>query len=187
MLPELNSSGYLEIFIGPMFAGKTSKILELYKKYSLCDINTTIINYIEDTRYDDSLVSTHDLHKAPCLQLKNLFDLKFDNHQFISTQVFLINEGQFFDDILKWVREAIETHKKVIFICGLDGDYKRNKFGNLLDLIPLCDNVTKLTAYCMKCKNSPAIFSQRITNEKEQKLIHSDKYMPVCRKCYIIL
>ena len=187
MLPELHSHGYLELFIGPMFSGKTSKLLELYKKYKLCNIKTTIINYIEDIRYDDSLLSTHDLNKAPCLQLKNLSELNFHSNDFITTEVFLINEGQFFVDIVEWVKEAIQVYNKVIFICGLDGDFKRNKFGDLLDLIPFCDNVTKLTAYCMKCKNAPAIFSQRISNEKEQKLIHSNKYIPVCRKCYIIL
>ena len=52
MLPELHSHGYLELFIGPMFSGKTSKLLELYKKYKLCNIKTTIINYIEDMEID---------------------------------------------------------------------------------------------------------------------------------------
>jgi thymidine kinase len=76
-------------------------------------------------------------------------------------------------------------HNKKIYICGLDGDFERKKFGQILELIPFCDKVTKLTSLCSICKNgTPAIFSLRITNEKEQTVIGSENYLPVCRDCY---
>ena len=75
--------------------------------------------------------------------------------------------------------------KKKIYICGLDGDFERKKFGQILNLIPLCDKVTKLTSLCSLCKNGTAgIFSKRITCEKEQTVVGSDNYIPVCRSCY---
>jgi thymidine kinase len=77
------------------------------------------------------------------------------------------------------------NHNKKVFICGLDGDFERKKFGCILDLIPHCDKVTKLTSLCNLCKNGEsAIFSIRLTNEKTQTLIGSDNYIPVCRSCY---
>ena len=36
--------GYLEIIKGPMFSGKTTRIMEIYKKYKFCDIKTMVIN-----------------------------------------------------------------------------------------------------------------------------------------------
>ena len=82
------------------------------------------------------------------------------------------------------VVDILEKNKK-IYICGLDGDFNRNKFGALLDLIPLCDKVHKLTAMCSLCKNgTPGIFSLRLSNETDQTIIGSDNYIPVCRKCY---
>ena len=57
------------------------------------------------------------------------------------------------------------NNKKQVYICGLDGDFKRDKFGKMLDLIPLCDKVTKLSAICVKCKHT-AIFSKRLTKEE---------------------
>jgi thymidine kinase len=67
----------------------------------------------------------------------------------------------------------------------LDGDFERKKFGTILDLIPLCDKVTKMTSLCSRCRDGTAgIFSLRITQEKTQFLIGSDNYIPVCRKCY---
>ena len=80
----------------------------------------------------------------------------------------------------------LDTTKKHIYVCGLDGDSKRNKFGQILDLIPLSDKVTKLTAICGICKDgTPAIFSLRCSKELEQKVIGTDNYIPVCRNCYI--
>ena len=76
-------------------------------------------------------------------------------------------------------------YNKKIYISGLDGDFERKKFGNILDLIPHCDNVRKLKSLCSICKNgTPGIFSMRLTNEKEQTLVGSDNYIPVCRNCY---
>jgi thymidine kinase len=99
-------------------------------------------------------------------------------------EVILINEGQFFDDLQPCVLQMLSEKKKV-YIAGLDGDFERKKFGSLLDLIPLCDKVTKLTSLCSICKNGThGIFSLRLTKEKQQMLIGSDNYIPVCRHCY---
>ena len=76
-------------------------------------------------------------------------------------------------------------YNKKVYICGLDGDFERKKFGQILDLIPMCDKVTKLTSLCSQCKDgTPGIFSMRLTNETAQTVVGSDNYIPVCRKCY---
>ena len=99
-----------------------------------------------------------------------------------------INEGQFFDDIVPWVKNLVDKHQKQVYICGLDGDFKRERFGNLLDLVPMCDKVTKLTALCGFCKDGTrAIFTYRTSASNEQVLIgEKDSYVPLCRKCYNI-
>jgi len=77
------------------------------------------------------------------------------------------------------------NNKKKVYVCGLDGDFERKKFGSILDLIPLCDKVTKLTSLCSLCKDGTlGIFSMRLTCDKEQTLVGSDNYIPVCRMCY---
>jgi len=193
------SAGYLELIIGPMYSGKTSKLLELYKQFTFCGINTMVINYHADTRYSDTHLSTHDKTMIPCKQAHTLHgdiaDLNNPNYiqetdqqiEFINAQVILINEGQFFEDIVSWTKCATEVYKKSVYICGLDGDFKREKFGSWLDLIPLCDKVSKLHSYCSHCKKKPAIFSHRLSKEKEQIMIGSDCYVPLCRGCYLAI
>jgi thymidine kinase len=196
---EISSvSGYLELFIGPMFSGKTSKLLELYKQAKFCDIPVAVFNHSLDTRYHDSMLSTHDKVMIPCIQTSSLLDLYMFPHEPIESdnilnrirenirkaEFILINEGQFFEDLFPAVIEMLKDGKKV-YIAGLDGDFERKKFGSLLELIPLCDKVTKLTSLCSICKDgTPGIFSLRLTQEKQQTLIGSDNYIPVCRNCY---
>jgi thymidine kinase len=195
-----SESGYLEIILGPMFASKTTRLVEIYKQCVFCDISVAVINHSIDNRYDEELLSTHDHIKIPCIKTERLFDLWTDNidmesnienvprirdkFKVASSSVILINEGQFFPDLEEFVKILL-SHDKKIYICGLDGDFERKKFGQILDLIPLCDKVTKLTSLCSLCKNgTPGIFSKRISSEKEQTVVGSDNYIPVCRNCY---
>lgn len=183
--PQSNS-GYLELIMGPMFSGKTSRLIEIYKKCKFCNIPSVVINHSTDTRYHDHLLSSHDKVMIPCIQTPNLTNI-LENREVKLAQVILINEGQFFDDLYSCIVEKWLKENKIIYVCGLDGDFERKKFGKILDLIPLCDQVHKLASLCSICKNgTPGIFSKRISQEKEQTIIGSDNYIPVCRSCYEI-
>lgn len=189
--------GYLEIIIGPMFSGKTSKLMELYKQCCYCNIPVSVINHVNDQRYHQTLMSNHDKLMIPCIQTSKLSDIwnydlldnsynnKSDDHINIkNAKVILINEAQFFDDLDVIIPEMLAENKH-IYVSGLDGDFERKKFGKILDLIPLCDKITKLNSLCALCKNGvKGIFSHRLTDDKTQKVIGSENYIPVCRCCY---
>ena len=195
MTTSNNNTGYLEIILGPMYASKSTRLVEIYKQCKFCNIPVTAINHTIDNRYDNELLSTHDHVKIPCLQASQLNDIWTDNGYqktgdkrdytvLRNSDVILINEGQFFQDLYDVVVDML-LHNKKVYVCGLDGDFERKKFGQILDLIPLCDKVTKLSSLCSLCKNgTPGIFSLRLTKEKQQTLVGSDNYIPVCRKCY---
>jgi len=64
-------------------------------------------------------------------------------------------------------------------------DFGRKKFGSVLDIVPLADSVTKLTARCELC-GCRAFFTLRKTQETKTELIGgADVYMPVCRQHYM--
>ena len=195
--------GYLEIIKGPMFSGKTTRIMDIYKQYSFCDIKTMVINYEKDNRYSDNMLSSHDKIMIPCIKAITLAEVvaiadpsakETDSLaasisgkyalEFLEAKAILINEGQFFADIVEWVRLAVEKYHKNVYICGLNSDFKRNKFGNWLDLETISDNVVMLHSFCSRCKKRPAIFSHRLSRETEVEVIGADCYIPVCRKCY---
>ena len=143
-------SGYLEIILGGMYAGKTSRLVEIYKQCNFCNISIAVINHSIDNRYDEQLLSTHDKVKIPCIKTDKLFDIWgehisleediklfpriTDTLKIANSEVILINEGQFFCDLEDFVKRLLYYGKKV-YVCGLDGDFERKKFGQILDLI----------------------------------------------------
>ena len=195
-------AGYLELIIGPMYSSKTTTLVEVYNKCKFCNISIAVINHTIDNRYDEELLSTHDQIKIPCIKTERLMDLWMDSSinilednisnipriqekfKICRSEVILINEGQFFPDLKEFVDKLLK-HEKKVYICGLDGDFERKKFGQILDIIPLCDKIYKLTSLCSLCKNgNKGIFSMRLSDEKEQTVVGSENYIPVCRDCY---
>ena len=155
--------GHLSICCGCMFSGKTSWLMDQFKKYSYIGKSIAVINYADDKRYHESHLSTHDKHMIPCIQSHLLKDVY---NEMEKVDVILINEGQFFPDLYKIVVEMVEKKNKIVHIAALDGDFKRNVFGEILQLIPRCDDYLKLHALCAKCKDgTKASFSHRISTE----------------------
>ena len=185
---EREKTGYLEIILGPMWSGKTSALLKIYRQYSFCKSRVCVINYKADDRYSETMLSTHDKEMIPCIMGFSMEEImKTHKSEIENSDVILVNEGQFFSDIVPFTINMVEEEGKKVYICGLDGDFQRNKIGNLLDLIPMCDKMSKLHSLCSMCKNGTlAPFTFRSTCETEQVLIGNDIYMPLCRSCYNI-
>jgi len=182
-------SGYLELILGPMWSGKTSMLLTYHRQFCFCKLNVCVINFKADDRYSETMLSTHDKQMIPCIMgfsMEEIMQIPENADNINECDVILINEGQFFHDIVDFTRRMVEERRKKVYICGLDGDFKREKIGKLLDLVPMSDKVTKLRALCGKCKDgTPAPFSFRNSSSNEQVVIGADDiYIPVCRKCY---
>jgi len=166
----------LHLIIGPMFSGKTTRLIELSKSFSA----PIFINYLLDKRYHHSLLSTHDGIMVPCIQSLDLSSILENTKE---ADAIFINEGQFFQDLVDCVKTLVEIHNKKVYVCGLDGDFLRNPFGDILSLIPLCDTLEKRSAKCI-C-GSPAHFTYRNSSHKEVIVIGTTEYNSLCRTCYL--
>eukprot|EP00201_Polytomella_parva_P008834 CAMPEP_0175056044 /NCGR_PEP_ID=MMETSP0052_2-20121109/10438_1 /TAXON_ID=51329 ORGANISM="Polytomella parva, Strain SAG 63-3" /NCGR_SAMPLE_ID=MMETSP0052_2 /ASSEMBLY_ACC=CAM_ASM_000194 /LENGTH=134 /DNA_ID=CAMNT_0016320999 /DNA_START=436 /DNA_END=836 /DNA_ORIENTATION=- len=106
-----------------------------------------------------------------------------------SYSVIAIDEAQFFPDLVEFASYEADIGKKTVIVAGLNGDFRRQKIGQVLDLISHADIVLKLFARCTSCQNegltTPAIFSSRTTLETSQEVVGgSDKYVSLCRFHY---
>lgn len=177
----------LELIYGCMFSGKTTKLIERYNELKdkyIC----LAINYIFDKRYtnEDKIVS-HDKNDIDCICIQDLKELrenieysnKLDKAEFI-----FINEGQFFKDLRGWVLWAMQ--KKNTVLCGLDLDYKRENFGDIMNLVKNAYKVHHMKGKCDKC-SSESLFTHRLVDNDNQVLIGSSEYIPVCEECWNIL
>lgn len=174
----------IEIILGCMFSGKSTELLRRINRYEAIGKKILIINHVNDVRTDKS-IKTHSNITKKAKKLYNLMPV-IDSSEFIESEVIGIDESQFFTDLIEFV-EIAEKFNKIIIISGLDGDYLRKPIGQILQLIPMCDEVVKLTALDMIDQDgSLAIFSKRIVNNDNQVLVGSDEsYIAVSRKNYL--
>ena len=176
----------IHLIIGPMFSGKTTALINTYRQY--CDLyrvdNLLLVNHAMDAeRYLADEILTHDNDSEKCCGVNSLYDIRFEPSQ---CKAIFINEAQLFDRLREWVLQQLDINENLqIFLCGLDSDFKRERFGELLDLIPYATSVQKLQGCCSTegC-TTPSLFTHRVTTDTAQVVIGTDNYIPVCRRCY---
>lgn len=172
----------IEIIIGPMFSGKSTELLRRLNRYNAININTLVINHTLDKRTNNS-IKTHNNLKMDALKVTNLVEI-IDTDTYKKASIIGIDEAQFFSDLKEFIVKS-ESQNKTIIIAGLDGDYLRKPFGQILECIPLCDDLLKLKSMCTLCKDgTPALFSKRIIEKKDKVLVGDKEYIAVCRKHY---
>ena len=183
-MSESKNEGRIVLILGPMFSGKSTRLIEVIRKYTFKAKKTIMIKYFADQRYsenkDKSEVITHDLIKYDSINCKNLRDSietikKYD--------VIGIDEGQFFLDLVE-VCEELSLLKKIIVIAALNGDFRMEPFPVIAKIISKADKIKLLKAYCFNC-HKDARFSLRIVQSNETVLIGAgESYKPACRECH---
>lgn len=187
------TTGFLDVIIGPMYSGKTDYLLRELNIFSIMGARTLYVNHSLDTRGEifsshNPLISPDSLGK---IDTKKVFDVA----ELISAAddylVIGIDEAQFFNGLKDAVMHLVEEKGKRVLVAGLSGNYLREPFGDLIQLIPVCDRVTKLSSCCSICAKAKQIkqahFSHRIQSEMKKEILvgAKDEYIPLCRECFI--
>lgn len=175
----------LQIYLGPMFAGKSSEILRIVNRYKAINKKLCILSYSGDNRYtSEDILMNHNSVGVPCRKVQELSHaLSFE---YKDSEIVIIDEAQFFPDLYTFVLQAVEQDKKNVIIVGLDGDADRKPFGQILQCIPLADDIFKLKAFCKLCGDgTEALFSFCQKRKTDQICVGgAELYIPLCRKHY---
>ena len=176
----------VEIIIGNMFSGKTSELIRRLKRYRVLGKSISVINSSKDTRSEKDVIHSHDGVDFDCLKLNKLSNALLDKN-FCDADVVAVDEAQFFVNLKGFVQMCLFL-KKTVILTGLDADYKQEKFGQIIDCIPVADSVTKLSALCMRCKDgTPGPFTKRLVDTNELELVGGcETYEAVCRHHLIV-
>ena len=67
---------------------------------------------------------------------------------------------------------------------ALNGTFEKKGWNNILQLIPLCEKVKKLSAICLVCNGSANYTFRKCSGLEEEMIGGADIYMPLCRECY---
>ena len=180
-MSETKNEGRIELILGPMFSGKSTRLIEIIRKYTYKAKKTIMIKFFADKRYSEkSEVVTHDLIKYDSIDCEKLRDSieKIKEYDVIG-----IDEGQFFPDLVE-VCEELSLLNKIVIIAALNGDFRMEPFPVISRIISKADKIKLLKAYCFNC-HKDAKFSLRIVQSNETVLIGAgDAYKPACRQCH---
>lgn len=168
--------GELTIICGSMFSGKSTELLNLYKKKKIQNKKCILIcsklvghvythnNTIENTDYS-------------VFQLSELQNIDISN-----SEIF-IDEGHFFQDIML-VSDFLKN-KNNVTISTLTTNYKYEPFEDIGRLMCYADNIIKFTSICEFCKLDNGKVNHRIADSDDLILVgKKDKYVPLCYKCF---
>ena len=181
------SVGSIHLIMACMFSGKSTELIRLANRYRVLDKKVLVIKHSLDIRYSLNKVSTHEKQTIECVTASNLHEEINKSKKYIESDVIIIEEAQFFEDLYRFVIDACDNDFKDVIVVGLDGDSNKEEFGEILRLIPKSDTYKKLYGLCVKCKDgTPACFTQRLVSNKDQVLIGSHEFIAVCRKHHTI-
>lgn len=178
--------GKIELITGPMFAGKTTELIRRIEEANARDHKVLVVKSDKDTRYSHNNIASHTGKFIPCLAVGSLGEILQNPHKkdFDAVSTIAIDEAQFFPDLYEFVTVAADIHCKVVYVSGLVGDFRRSRFGQMLDLVPHAESILKLNARCEVCQKD-AFFTQRTVAAAGQELVGgAEAYRPVCREHY---
>ena len=173
----------IEVFTGPMFAGKTTGLLDRVHYFRGAGIPTLLIKHASDKRYDAGrTVTTHSGIALACESASDVTDIAILTQNNPDVKVVAIDEVQFFEgDVAGWAVLARSVGIAVI-VAGLDRESSGRTFGPMGELLAQADVVHKLNTYC-RC-GFRAHQTRRKLDAPEGMIGGSERYESVCWKCY---
>lgn len=185
-------TGKLVVITGPMFSGKTSRLLELLEREMRAGRRTILFKPELDHRYSKAHVVTHKGIMLPAvISPIGSKARKFILEKSDSFDVIGVDEAQFWDSKsnLHELLDELVFLKKLVYVSALNKNIKNEAFETTSNLLSSADEIHALTSVCAKCGND-ATLTQKIKNNKEVfgKVIEvggNGKYEPRCRNCYV--
>ena len=138
--------GRIDLICGPRYAGKTTELCRLLNRYSVMGLKSIVIK-------------NQSLEDFKTIYLKNLSDI-FDS-SILSNDVIAIDDAHQYDNLTEIIPIlADKLHKKVI-VSGLDNEEEYKIYENVVNLIPHCESLNKLQAFCEEKRDgTPASFTK---------------------------
>lgn len=186
-----HQAGSISIYFGCMFSGKTEEIITKVYRRAYAQRAGVIIKYALDNRYaEGNELATHsEIRLKSTVGSKNCAPVRIQSAHLLKNVVIDekettigIDEGQFYSDLVEmctvWMNQG-----KHIYIAALDGDFKKQPFGDVWQLIPLASHVCKLTAIC-QCGRK-GIYTRRTQSHDSQVMIGGKElYQASCANCW---
>lgn len=166
---------------GPMFGGKSTELVKIYKQELKFDRKVAAFKPELDTR-DTNMIKTHDGKVIEANIIRNFTD----GQKCFEYDTVLFDEFQFFKPFIIDLVKSLSLSGKWVVCAGLDHWWTKEPTERYLDLMNKT-GVTDLRKPRGKCRfcGATAVWTDKLT--ADNKLIDcggKGKYVPTCDCCY---
>lgn len=174
----------LIVVAGPMFAGKTTWLLDYAKQ--LPKDSFKVFKPSIDTRYAKAAVVSHNGGKIAADNLDTATPLfpKLSK----KVQTILVDEANFFHhaSLLPEIQKQVAVGRAIICV-GLMYDFLKKPFGATPHLAKMADEFIQLYAICDRCGKKAKHSYRKIADKTQVVVGAAESYGPCCVTCWRIL
>lgn len=165
----------LTMYVGPMFAGKSTKLIQEYKE---CTASKFFGKFTLGPCSKNEEIKTHGNIKQVGNLIKSLNDIPGD------TDVLFLDEVQFVQD---WSNFHDLCQDKIIYMSGLDRDSIGNVFEDVVALMGHATYVYKIHGTCPNgFRTEFSLRQNKDINKSRLVETSGEEFTPVCRKCFYL-
>lgn len=174
------------VIYGCMFAEKSTELIEFAHFLTSIGKRILVLKHSWDDRYDQTAIVTHRGEKFPAMSLSRLSAVPTEALE--SADTVLIDEGQFFPDLIDFAKQ-VDAMDKCLIVAGLDLTFQKKPFGQILELAAISVAHQQKVATCAQC-GDVAMYTMRLKQklpegQKDEVVVvgGADLYQPACERC----
>jgi thymidine kinase len=173
---------------GTMNSGKSIDILKTAHNYREQGKTVILFTSPADDRYGEGKITSRiGMQEEALLINENVFDLV----EYLMPNCVIVDEVQFCkEEDIDQLAMIVDVLDIPVICYGLMTDFQSKLFEGSKRLLELADRIEEIKTICWYC-NSKARFNTRFKDGKaifvgsQVEIGGNDKYLPLCRKCYI--
>mgnify|MGYP001560577821 CR=1 FL=1 len=174
------------LYIGPMFAGKTSRML-IDMSSASHGLRSMLFKAKMDNRDNTEKIKSHSgMVKSEAIMINTGKDILEYADDY---DIYGIDELHFMGKDIHKVIKTLLCLGKCVFATGLNSDYRRKTWISVYKCIPYASSIIFLSGKCSMCE-SPSTCSylknsKKYKDCKELLISSSSIFIPLCSKCYM--
>ena len=176
--------------LGPMMSGKSTQLLRYLERSIRGNKKVCLIRPMIDDRdffsHSKGTQTIFDSLSITTYYFGSNFSENFNTYTSIleNYNVLGIDEVQFLDHAVSYISGFINRNKTV-YVSGLLATSENKVFPNVLDILPFCDYIEKLSGVCTMCGSDIGNYTYYKEGEKHTDIIvgGADKYTVICGQC----
>lgn len=178
---QSSANGEIVLICGPMFAGKSTRLIESLDAARTGGATVVAIKPQRDVRYGVDQIVTHAGRGMPAESVSVESEI---TEAVGGADIVGIDELHFFDATIAGVIGDLSQRGKTVIAAGVNLDHRGEPFASVSAVERIADRVTRLTSRCSRC-GAVAQFTQRMIDSDEPIVVGGvGDYEPRCAACF---